>query len=145
MWSFPRYFCDIILFMEYKDLIKEALSVSAGRELSEGAYFGGVGTALETAGGKVYKGTSLDCSCGIGACAEYSAITSMLMAGESQVKRIVSVKENGDILPPCGRCRELTYMVDSKNADTEFMVGKDKVMKLRELLPNPYLGYYENK
>lgn len=131
------------LSMEFKDLIKEALSVSAGRELSEGAYFGGVGAALETMSGKIYHGTCIDCFCGIGTCAEHAAVLNMLMNGESEIKKIVAVKENGEILPPCGRCRELLYMVNAKNAETEFMVAKNEVKKLKDLLPNPYLGYYQ--
>ncbi|MCU9602113.1 hypothetical protein OEV75_13000 [Caldibacillus kokeshiiformis] len=49
--------------------------------------------------------------CSIGFCAEHSAITAMVTAGERKIAKIVAVYEDGSILPPCGRCREFISQI----------------------------------
>ena len=59
----------------------------------------------------------------------------MITGGEYKIKKIVAVLEDGKVLPPCGRCREFMYQIDSDNLETDVIVGENKVVKLRELLP----------
>ena len=40
-----------------------------------------------------------------------------------------------DLKADCGRCRELISQLDVKNEDTIVYIVKDKVLKLKELLP----------
>ena len=39
------------------------------------------------------------------------------------------------VLPPCGRCREFLRQVDPGNLDTRVVLGPDRVVPLRDLLP----------
>lgn len=87
-----------------------------------------------TSKGNVFKGVSLHASCGIGVCGEHTAIGNMLTNGETRIQKIVAVAKEG-ILKPCGRCRELMYQIDKNNTDMEVIVDDDRILTLRELLP----------
>jgi cytidine deaminase len=61
----------------------------------------------------------------------------MITAGESEILKIVAVKKKGEILPPCGRCREFMNQINSSNYDnTDVVLGEEQTTKLRTLLPN---------
>lgn len=96
---------------------------------------GHVACALETASGAVFTGICIDVPCSIGLCAEQAAIAEMLKHGETQIRKIVAVYEDGSILPPCGRCRELISQVDARNGETIILVADGKAVTLNELLP----------
>lgn len=104
-----------------------------------GRLFGDVAAALVTDTGGCYTGVCIDTGSGTGFCAEHSAIAAMVTAGEYRVTRIVAVwrSDEGDlyVIPPCGRCRELIRQVDPANLDTEVVLGRDKLISVRELLP----------
>ena len=93
-----------------------------------------VAAALLTTQGNVYTGINIDVACGIGFCAEHSAIAEMLKSRETQIEMIVAVNAEG-IRPPCGRCRELMLQIDNKNINTKVYLSKEKYMRLDELLP----------
>ena len=59
----------------------------------------------------------------------------MIKHGETQIRRIVAVYEDGSILPPCGRCRELISQVDARNGEAIVLVAKGREVTLNELLP----------
>lgn len=99
---------------------------------------GAVGAALETIDGRIYTGINLDLACGIGFCAEHSAVAEMLKARETVVRRIVAVNSE-QIIAPCGRCRELLVQVDPRNLDCEVVLPEGASVPLRELLPNAWL------
>jgi cytidine deaminase len=121
------------------DLIKQAKTVLHPRELYLGNRAGDVACALQSAAGKVYLGVCLDIGSGIGFCAEHSAVAAMVTAGETAIARVVAISGDGKILPPCGRCRELMYEIDPSNLEsTLVIVGQDKAIQLKELLPYPY-------
>lgn len=116
------------------DLVRKAQSVLRPRQIGEFT-FATVGAALLTDKGNVYLGVCMDVACGIGFCAEHSAIAAMITAGEHRIEKIVAVWRDGSILPPCGRCREFIHQIDEANWDTQVIVAKDKTVTLRELLP----------
>ena len=121
------------------DLIEKAKTVLNPRELYLGNRAGDVACALLSARGNLYLGVCMDISCGIGFCAEHSAIAAMLTAGETAIARVVAISSDGKIMPPCGRCRELMYEIDSSNLDTtKVILGENQSVKLIELLPHPY-------
>jgi len=95
---------------------------------------GSVGAALVTKAGNVYTGICIDLACGIGFCAEHSAVAEMLKHHETEIKMIVAVAKHG-IIPPCGRCREMIAQVDRKNLDTLVILSEKKTVKLKFLLP----------
>ena len=99
---------------------------------------GAVGAAVETEAGNVYTGINLDLACGIGFCAEHSAVAEMLKSRETVVRRMVAVNAER-IVAPCGRCRELLVQVDPRNLDCQVLLPSDASATLRELLPNAWL------
>ncbi len=99
---------------------------------------GAVGAALETIDGRIYTGINLDLACGIGFCAEHSAVAEMLKSRETIVRRIVAVNAER-IVAPCGRCREMLVQVDPRNLDCEVLLPDGASASLRELLPNAWL------
>ena len=102
--------------------------------------FGDVGCALTTRDGNLYLGVCIDTASGTGFCAEHSAIAAMVTAGEYRIEKIVAVwKDDNGItyaLPPCGRCREFLRQVDEGNLDTDVILDRGKVSKLKDLLPS---------
>ncbi|QQR82522.1 cytidine deaminase [Candidatus Campbellbacteria bacterium] len=120
--------------MTNQEIIKKASELVSIKKLNGGAVSGEVGSVLVTESGNIYGGVSIDAPCGIGVCGEHTAIGNMLTGGETRIKKIVAVATEG-ILSPCGRCRELMYQVDKGNAETEVILSENKVMKLKDLLP----------
>ena len=99
-----------------------------------------VGQNPLTKEGQMFTGASLDLPCGIGFCAEHSAIANMIShSNETQIKTIVAHNES-EILYPCGRCRQLMELIDEKNRDnTEVIISKNKKVRLKELLPGKFV------
>ena len=85
--------------------------------------------------GKKYTGICLDFSSSLGFCAEHAAIAEMLKAHESEIALVVAVAENGNVLPPCGRCREMMWQLNDANADALIILAPARALPLRELLP----------
>ncbi|MFH1511343.1 MAG: cytidine deaminase [Candidatus Woesearchaeota archaeon] len=117
------------------DLIEKARQAAKLHKASEDVRIGDVGCALITDKNHVYVGASIHACCGIGFCAEHSAIASMVTNHEYNIIRIVAVTNDGTILPPCGRCRELMYQINAKNLDADIIIEKNRLLKLRDLLP----------
>ncbi|MDD5406287.1 MAG: cytidine deaminase [Sulfurovaceae bacterium] len=116
-------------------LINEAMKIVGKYELSIPDFSAGsVGAALLTAKGNIYTGINFDIACGIGFCAEHSAIAQMLKHRETHIEMIVAT-DGISIRPPCGRCRELMFQIDQKNLDTKICISGEKYMTLDELLP----------
>lgn len=97
-----------------------------------------VGAAIRTADGNVYTGVCIDLACGLGFCAEASAIAEMLKHRETHITDVVGVTREG-ILPPCGRCREMISQLDRRNLDCRIILGEDKSTTLRQLLPKHWI------
>lgn len=117
------------------ELIIEAKRIVGEFRLSENSFTAGsIGAALVTKSQKVYTGICIDVACGIGFCAEHSAIAEMLKNRETQIEMIVAVSSE-KIYPPCGRCREMMYQINKENLNTKVIVDYNKVVKLDELLP----------
>ena len=122
--------------MTAKELIEEANKILGEYELSSSEYSAGsVAAALLTSQGNLYTGINIEVACGIGFCAEHSAIAQMLKHRETQIEMIVAVSSDS-IRPPCGRCRELLFQVDKKNIHTKVYLSTEKYITLDKLLPN---------
>jgi cytidine deaminase len=122
--------------MTFDELYQHAKSVVNPRRLSSASDAGGVGAALLTNSGKIYVGVCIDTKCSMGFCAEHAAAAAMVTAGENQVLRMVAVNRDGNVLPPCGRCREFISQLHPDNFKTEVMIGFEQVVTLCELLPH---------
>lgn len=118
-----------------EELIKTAMTLNDERQITKAVRIGSFGSALVTDQGNVYAGTSIDASCSVGFCAEHNAIGSMLTAGESKIDAIVAVHHRGEIVSPCGRCREFIYQLHPDNKYTRVILKEGESMPLEALLP----------
>jgi len=119
-------------------LIDAARSVCGEFRIRRKFSAGSVGAAIRTAGGNVYTGICIDLACGLGFCAEVAAVAEMLKHRETHIVAVVAFSEDR-ILPPCGRCREMMAQVDVRNLDCRVIVGEDREVSLRGLLPDHWL------
>lgn len=120
------------------ELIKKAQSIVKPKKVKHGFTTSDCGCALVTDKNNIYLGVSIDTCSSMGFCAEHSAIAAMITAGEYKIKKIVAVLEDGTILPPCGRCREFMNQINGANLKTDVIIGKNKVVKLKKLLPHAW-------
>jgi cytidine deaminase len=122
-----------------QELIEKAKTVLHPRDLYLDNRAGDVPCALLSGRGNTYLGVCIDISSGIGFCAEHSAVAAMITAGETTIDRVVAISGDGKILPPCGRCRELMYEIDSSNlTSTRVILSENKAVSLKDLLPHPF-------
>ena len=59
----------------------------------------------------------------------------MITAGEHRVLRMVAVGRKGQVMSPCGRCREFISQLHEDNLNTEVMTRDKSIVELRALLP----------
>ena len=121
--------------MEQQELINIATKLASPFTPSADCTSGSVAAALVTIQSHIFTGVCVDMACSVGFCAEHSAVAEMLKARESAVQVIVAVNQDRRILPPCGRCRELLWQVDSRNQNTWIVLGLGEGAYLRDLLP----------
>lgn len=120
---------------KYDNLIEEAKKLAKVKKHNDCMTSAYVASALITEKGNTYTGVSVDADCGIGFCAEHSAIAQMIKNKETRIAAIVAVSHQGKILPPCGRCREFIYQTDYHNKKTKVIIGPMKTTTLEKLLP----------
>ncbi|KFF24192.1 cytidine deaminase family protein [Chryseobacterium vrystaatense] len=118
-----------------KDLKEIAHQFAKATVLNDFIEYGGVAAAIETAKGNVFTGISIDTVCSMGFCAEHSAVAEMLKHGESHIKAVVAVGNDGNAVPPCGRCRELMSQLSKENLNAIVEVKNGIFLTLKELLP----------
>ncbi|MCX4366921.1 MAG: cytidine deaminase [Clostridia bacterium] len=123
--------------MTFKELCEGAISRINPREISGHMSAGNVIAAIETKSGKVYYGVSIDTSCGLGMCAERVAIANMITDGESEIARMVVISETGELMMPCGACREMMMQLSPSSGDIEILTDLEnqKMIRLKSLLP----------
>jgi len=69
-----------------------------------------VGAAALTTDGRLVSGCNVEnASYGITLCAECSLVSDLIMSGGGRLAAFACVDGNGDVLMPCGRCRQLLY------------------------------------
>ena len=75
-----------------------------------------------------------------GACAEQVAIGTAITQGEREFEAIVAVrgKDGGEIVPPCGNCRQMLNYYMPECSVILRIDGEEKKVKARELLPFAY-------
>jgi len=127
------------LTKEDKELILKARNLVKKRKVTKGEV-GHVGCALLTKKNKIFTGVCLHLSCGLGFCAEASAIANMISHSNStEIKTIVASNDHR-IMAPCGRCREMMNIINKNNHKNTFVIiSKKEKTKLKELLPENWL------
>ena len=126
--------------VEWKKLYDAAMAKINPREISPNMYVGGVAAAVLTKKDNVYTGACIDASCSLGMCAERNALSTMLANGENEVDKVVSVYQDGTVMPPCGACREFMMQLGATAKETQILINSQgKTARLSELMPEyPY-------
>ena len=116
--------------------------IQAAREVMLKRYIDGkhmVGAAIRTKSGKLFVGVHVEANCGrISLCAEAVAIGAAATDGDTDISQIVAVTESGDIIPPCGMCREL---ISDYSPDARVVLqaaAGPRCVPVLELLPEKY-------
>lgn len=61
----------------------------------------------------------------------------MFTAGEYTAVRVCAVYQTGEVLPPCGACREFLRQMGERALDIELLLDNaGRTKRLRELLPD---------
>ncbi len=69
-----------------------------------------VGVAALVSDGRVISGCNVEnASYGLTLCAECSLVSELIMSGGGRLIAVVCVDKDGNLLSPCGRCRQLLY------------------------------------
>ena len=107
------------------------------RLASEGRHH--VAAAVLTEGG-LYTGINLECTLPRACvCAEAVAIGAACAAEPgARILHSVAVNRRGEIIPPCGPCREL---LADFGPDADVAVAEGETAALRDLLPRAYKGH----
>lgn len=97
-----------------------------------------VACCIRTDKDNLYTGVNVEnSSYGLTLCAETSAISSMVTAGEQRIKSIVVLAGTNTLCSPCGACRQRIY--EFSTPDTMIhLCNKDSVLRsitINELLP----------
>jgi len=100
-----------------------------------------IGAAIRTKSGKIFVGVHVKANNGrISVCGEAVAIGVAATNGDTDIDQIVAVTESGDIVPPCGMCREL---ISDYAPDAKVILEVDEGIRcfpVLDLLPEKYDG-----
>lgn len=98
-----------------------------------------VGAALRTRSGRVFLGVHLETYVGrIAVCAEAIALGAAATAGDHEVDLIVAARYTGEVVSPCGMCRE---MISDFSPRARVIVPRGRgylILPIRRLLPFKY-------
>ena len=100
-----------------------------------------VGAAIRAEDGKIYAGANIEnLSFPQGWCAEPTAISHMIMAGNRKIVEMAVIAEKLPLCPPCGGCRQ--KIAEFATARTPIYLcdetGVKKTMAMDELLPHSF-------
>lgn len=123
---------------QVKKLYDTAKSVAIPKVISEQMCSGGVGAAVLAKSGNVYTGVCIDTDCSLGICAERNALSTMITNGEFEVKMVVAVNKKGQVLPPCGACREFMMQLNNSLNIAVIVDNEGTVVNLLDLMPHSY-------
>ncbi len=97
-----------------------------------------VGSAIRTPSGQLFSGANVEnAAYPEGCCAEASAISAMVRAGEREIKAIAVVGGGDALVTPCGGCRQ--KILEFASSSTAIYIcspeGLQKTFTIAQLLP----------
>lgn len=95
-----------------------------------------VGAAALVDDGRTVVGCNVEnASYGVGLCAECGLVSSLHASGGGRLVAFACVDQHGQVLMPCGRCRQLLY----ENGGPDLLLDSSTgIRPLRELLPDAF-------
>ena len=98
-----------------------------------------IAAALRTTSGEIYSGVHVEANVGrITVCAEAIALGAAATAGDTSIETVVAVNELGEIVSPCGMCRELISDYSPEARVVILRSGEPVNVPVKELLPDKY-------
>ena len=100
-----------------------------------------VGAALRSESGAVYSGCNVEnAAYPLGVCAETSAISAMVAAGESRIAEILVLGPGPERLAPCGACRQriAEFICEGGMVHLADAAGAVLSLPLADLLPHAF-------
>ena len=95
-----------------------------------------VGAAALTADGRIVAGCNVEnASYGLGLCAECSLVSNLQMTGGGKLVAFTCVDGHGNVLMPCGRCRQLLFEHSAPGMVLETVSG---LKTIDEVLPDAF-------
>ncbi|MGH3384104.1 MAG: cytidine deaminase [Nocardioidaceae bacterium] len=95
-----------------------------------------VGAAALVGDGRVVVGCNVEnAAYGVGLCAECGLVSALHAGGGGRLVAVVCVDRNGDVLMPCGRCRQLLWENGGPDLQLETVRG---VRAMRDVLPDAF-------
>ena len=95
-----------------------------------------VGAAALTSDGRIVAGCNVEnASYGLGLCAECSLVSNLMMTGGGKLVAFTCVDGHGNILMPCGRCRQLLFEHSAPGMVLETVSG---LKAIDEVLPDAF-------
>jgi cytidine deaminase len=95
-----------------------------------------VGAAALVDDGRTVTGCNVEnASYGVGLCAECGLVSALHRSGGGRLTHFVCVDKNGDLLMPCGRCRQLLW--ENGGPDMLLLTGHG-VRPMTEILPDAF-------
>jgi cytidine deaminase len=113
---------------------------AAAREVRDRAYAPysrfPVGAAALVDDGRVVVGCNVEnASYGVGLCAECGLVSALQAGGGGRLVAFTCVGPDGELLMPCGRCRQLLYEFGGPDLLMETPAG---ILPLSEMLPQAF-------
>jgi cytidine deaminase len=126
-----------MLRQQDEDLLEQARSIIKKRFKQNWHH---VGAALRTRSGKTFAGVHLETHVGrIAVCAEAVAIGMAAAEGDTEIETIVAVNRRGEVVAPCGMCREL---ISDYSPEAFVIIPSNEgelTVLISMLLPNKYV------
>lgn len=95
-----------------------------------------VGAAAITDDGRIVAGCNVEnASYGVGLCAECSLVSNLTMTGGGKLVAFTCVDGHGNVLMPCGRCRQLLFEHSANGMVLETVSG---IKTIDEVLPDAF-------
>ena len=95
-----------------------------------------VGAAALTADGRIVSGCNVEnASYGLTLCAECSLVSELFMTGGGRLIAFTCVDGHGNVLMPCGRCRQLLFEHSAKGMLLETVSG---FKSIDEVIPDAF-------
>lgn len=95
-----------------------------------------VGAAARVDDGRTVSGCNVEnASYGLGLCAECGLVSALQLSGGGRLTHFTCVDRHGEILMPCGRCRQLLYEFGGPALVLETTSG---IRTLGDLLPDAF-------
>jgi cytidine deaminase len=119
---------------DWEALRREAVAVSRRAYAPYSSY--PVGAAATADDGRVLVGCNVEnAAYGVVLCAECGVVSSLHATGGGRLTHVVCVNGQGDVIMPCGRCRQLLW--EHGGAELEILTVRG-VRRMDEVLPDAF-------